>query len=195
MQATQNVTDVTLSSYISVLEKLFVLRDIDAWTPQIRSKTAIRSAKKHIFVDPSIGIAALGLNPAYFFNDLDLFGHIFENMVLRDLLVYAQAHNATVMHYSDDSGLEADAVYQMADGRYALIEIKMGANAIPSAEKGLLKFYNLIKEHNRKAEENISHPKPIYREPSLLIIICANAPIAYTTENGVHVVPVGCLKD
>ena len=115
------------------------LRDIDAWTPQIRSKTAIRSAKKHIFVDPSIGIAALGLNPAYFFNDLDLFGHIFENMVLRDLLVYAQAHNATVMHYSDDSGLEADAVYQMADGRYALIEIKTGANAIPSAEKGLLK--------------------------------------------------------
>jgi predicted AAA+ superfamily ATPase len=195
VQATQNVTDVTLSSYISVLEKLFVLRDIDAWTPQIRSKTAIRSAKKHIFVDPSIGIAALGLNPAYFFNDLDLFGHIFENMVLRDLLVYAQAHNATVMHYSDDSGLEADAVYQMADGRYALIEIKTGANAIPSAEKDLLKFYNLIKNHNRKAEENISHPKPIYREPSLLIIICANAPIAYTTENGVHVVPVGCLKD
>lgn len=195
VQATQNVTDVTLSSYISVLEKLFVLRDIDAWTPQIRSKTAIRSAKKHIFVDPSIGIAALGLNPAYFFNDLDLFGHIFENMVLRDLLVYAQAHNATVMHYSDDSGLKADAVYQMADGRYALIEIKTGANAIPSAEKGLLKFYNLIKDHNRKAEENISHPKPIYREPSLLIIICANAPIAYTTENGVHVVPVGCLKD
>ena len=195
VQATQNVTDVTLSSYISVLEKLFVLRDIDAWTPQIRSKTAIRSAKKHIFVDPSIGIAALGLNPTYFCNDLDLFGHIFENMVLRDLLVYAQAHNATVMHYSDDSGLEADAVYQMADGRYALIEIKTGANAIPSAEKGLLKFYNLIKDHNRKAEENISHPKPIYREPSLLIIICANAPIAYTTENGVHVVPVGCLKD
>jgi hypothetical protein len=83
----------------------------------------------------------------------------------------------------------------VADGRYALIEIKRGANAIPSAEKDRLKFYKLIKNHNRKAEENISHPKPIYREPSLLIIICANAPIAYTTENGVHVVPVGCLKD
>ena len=85
VQATQNVTDVTLSSYISVLEKLFVLRDIDAWTPQIRSKTAIRSAKKHIFVDPSIGIAALGLSPAYFNNDLDLFGHVFENMVAQML--------------------------------------------------------------------------------------------------------------
>ena len=195
VQATQNVTDVTLSSYITVLENLFVLRDIDAWMPQIRAKTAIRSAKKHIFVDPSIGIAALGLGPAYFHNDLDLFGHVFENMVLRDLLVYAHAHDAHIMHYSDDSGLEADAVYQMSDGRYALIEIKTGANAIPAAEKGLLKFRELIREHNRKATDNPAHPKPVYREPSLLIVICANAPFAYTTENGVHVIPIGCLKD
>ena len=93
------------------------------------------------------------------------------------------------MHYSDDSGLEADAVYQMADGRYALIEIKTGANAISAAEQGLLKFYNRSQEHNRKAQVNINHPKPVYRDPSLLIIICANAPIAYTTENGVKVVP------
>ena len=84
--------------------------------PQIRAKTAIRSAKKHIFVDPSIGIAALGLNPGYFHNDLDLFGHVFENMVLRDLLVYAQAHNAAVLHYSDDSGLEADCIIYLSDG-------------------------------------------------------------------------------
>ncbi|MBQ9210304.1 MAG: ATP-binding protein [Clostridia bacterium] len=195
VQATQNVTDATLVSYISILENLFVIRDIDAWTPQIRAKTAIRSAKKHIFVDPSIGIAALGLNPAYFNNDLDLFGHIFENMVLRDLLVYAQAHNATVLHYTDDSGLEADAVYQMADGRYALIEIKTGMNAIPAAEKGLLKFKDLIHQHNLKAMENPDHPRPAYREPSLLVIICANAPLAYTTEKGVHVIPVGCLRD
>ena len=195
VKATQNVTDVTLASYITILENLFVLHDIDAWTPQIRAKTAIRSAKKHIFVDPSIGIAALGLSPAYFRNDLDLFGHVFENMVLRDLLVYAQAHDAKVMHYSDDSGLEADAVYQLADGRYALIEIKTGVNAVPAAEKGLLKFNRLIREHNGKAMANHDHPKPLYREPSLLVIICANAPMAYTTENGVHVVPVGCLKD
>ncbi len=195
IQATQNVTNATLSSYIEVLESLFVIKDIDAWTPQIRAKTAIRAAKKHILIDPSIGIAALGLSPSYFNNDLDLFGHVFENMVIRDLLVYAQAHDATVMHYSDDSGLEADAVYQMADGRYALIEIKTGAGKIPSAERGLLKFRNLIREHNRKALENPEHPKPVYREPSLLIIICANAPMAYTTDNGVHVIPVGCLRD
>ena len=195
VQATQSVSDATLSSYITALESLFVIRDIDAWTPQIRAKTAIRSAKKHIFVDPSIGIAALGLSPDYFHNDLDLFGHVFENMVLRDLLVYAQAHRATVLHYADDSGLEADAVYQLADGRYALIEIKTGANAVPAAEKGLLKFHRLIQEHNSAAVANPDHPRPVYREPTLLIIICANAPMAYTTENGVHVIPVGCLKD
>ena len=195
VQATQNVTDVTLSSYITVLENLFVLRDIDAWMPQIRAKTAIRSAKKHIFVDPSIGIAALGLGPAYFHNDLDLFGHVFENMVLRDLLVYAQAQNARVLHYSDDNGLEADAVYQLEDGRYALIEIKTGSNAISKAEDSLLAFKEVIREHNRKASENKDHPGVIYREPSFLIVICGNAPMAYTTSNGVKVVPIGCLRD
>ncbi len=135
------------------------------------------------------------MSPAYFHNDLALFGHVFENLVLRDLLVFAHAHNANIMHYSDSSGLEADAVYQTADGRYALIEIKTGANAIPAAEKSLLKFLQLIRAQNEKAAENPVHPKPIYREPSLMIIICGNAPIAYTTENGVHVIPVGCLKD
>ena len=131
VKSTQNTTDVTIASYIDVLESLFVLKDIDAWTPQIRSKTAIRAAKKHIFVDPSIGLAALGVGPDYFNNDLDLFGHAFENLVLRDLLVYAEAHDARIMHYADDMGLEADAIYQLADGRYALIEIKTGAGKIP----------------------------------------------------------------
>lgn len=195
VQATQNVTEATLASYITVLEDLFVIRDIDAWTPQIRSKTAIRSSKKHIFVDPSIGLAALGIGPDYFRNDLDLFGHVLENMVLRDLLVYAEAHDAKVMHYSDDHGLEADAVYQAADGRYALIEIKTGVNKVPEAEKGLLSFKKLIREHNMKATADKEHPGVIYREPSLLIVICGNAPMAYTTENGVHVIPVGCLRD
>ena len=195
VQATQNVTEATLASYITVLEDLFVIRDIDAWTPQIRSKTAIRSSKKHIFVDPSIGLAALGIGPDYFRNDLDMFGHVLENMVLRDLLVFAEAHDAKVMHYSDDRGLEADAVYQAADGRYALIEIKTGVKKVPEAEKGLLSFKELIREHNMKATADKEHPGVVYREPSLLIVICGNAPMAYTTENGVHVIPVGCLRD
>ena len=195
VQATQNVTDITFSSYIEVLENLFVIKDIDAWTPQIRSRTAIRAAKKHIFIDPSIGLAALGIKPDYFYKDLDLFGHVFENMVLRDLLAYAEIQNARVMHYSDDMGLEADAVYQLADGRYALIEIKTGENAVPAAEKNLLKFVDVIKKHNQEASENKEHPGVLYREPDLLIIICANASMSYTTENGVKVIPVGCLRN
>ena len=190
-----NASNVTLASYIDALEKLFVIKDIDAWTPQIRSKTAIRAAKKHIFIDPSIGLAALGIAPDYFNNDLDLFGHAFENLVIRDLLAYAAAEDAKVMHYSDDMGLEADAVYQRNDGRYALIEIKTGANAIPAAEEGLVKFKKLIREHNEKALANSKHPGVVYREPDLLIIICANAPMAYTTNKGVKVIPAGCLRN
>ncbi len=195
VKATQSVTDVTLDSYVEKLEQLFVIKDIDAWTPQIRSKTAIRSGKKHIFIDPSIAIAALGLGPDYFFNDLDLFGHVFENLVLRDLCVYASAHNARILHYADDTGLEADAVYQLEDGRYALIEIKVGANKIPDAEKSLLRFRDVIVAHNKDAMGKPNHPKAVYREPSALIIICANATMGYTTANGVKIIPVGCLKD
>ena len=195
VQSTHNVSDSTVDSYIDVLKQLFVLYDIDAWTPQIRSKTAIRSAKKHIFVDPSIGIAALGLAPEYFNNDLDTFGHVFENLILRDLLVFAQAHDARVLHYRDDTGLEADAVFQMPDGRYALIEIKTGMNAVPAAEESLLKFLDVIREHNIEAQQNKRHPGVLYREPSQLMIICGNAPMAYTTENGVKIIPAGCLKD
>ena len=195
VKASYNVTDVTLASYIEVLERLYVIRDIDAWTPQIRSKTAISAAKKHIFVDPSIAIAALGLNPDYFNGDLDLFGHVFENMVLRDLVAYSQIHDAHILHYTDDMGLEADAVYQAADGRYALIEIKLGMSRIPEAEASLLRFKKAIEDHNQKALVNKDHPKPVYREPAALIVICGNAPMAYTTEKGIHIIPVGCLRD
>ena len=196
VKATHNVTDNTLNSYVEALETLFVIKDIDAWTPQIRSKTAIRTAKKHIFIDPSIAMAALGISPNYFINDLDLFGHAFENLVLRDLLSFAEVHNANILHYTDDMGVEADAVYQQSDGKYALIEIKTGANKIEMAENNLLKFKNIIKNANAKnLGSGSSHTKVLYREPSALIIICANAPMAYTTKNGVKVVPVGCMRD
>jgi uncharacterized protein len=195
VKATQNATDATLASYVDALEGLFVIKDIDAWTPQIRSKTAIRSAKKHIFIDPSIGLAALGVEPDYFINDLDLFGHVFENLVIRDLLAYAEAHGARVMHYTDDMGLEADVVYQLADGRYALIEIKTGESKVPEAEKSLLKFKEVIRNHNERAKQDEAHPRAVYREPSALIVICANATMGYTTAKGVKVVPVGCMRD
>ncbi len=195
VKATNDISDVTISSYIEALENLFVIKDIDAWTPQIRTKTAIRSSKKHIFIDPSISLAALGIKPEYFNNDLDTFGHAFENMVLRDLLSYAQSQNARVMHYRDDMGLEIDAIYQLPDGRYALIEIKTGENAVSKAEAGFLKFKELIRKHNDEALSNKDHPSVSYREPSVLIIICASATMAYTTKNGVKVIPVGCLRN
>ena len=195
VQASQSVTNATLASYVSALERLYVVRDIDAWMPQIRSKTAIRAAKKHVFTDPSIAAAALGISPEYFRSDLGVFGHLFENLVLRDLLAYAQAHNAHLLHYRDDTGLEADAVYQKEDGTYALIEVKTGVNSVPAAQENLLKFREMIRVHNEKAEENREHPGVRYREPSALIIICATAPMSYTTPEGVKVVPFTCLKD
>ena len=109
--------------------------------------------------------------------------------------MFAGAHNARILHYTDDTGLEADAVYQMENGRYALIEIKTGANKIPEAEKSLLKFKAVIRKHKKKKKRNPEHPRATYREPSALIVICANAPVGYTTDNGVKIVPVGCLKD
>lgn len=159
-----NVSDPTLVSYIDALERLFVIKDIDAWTPQIRSKTAIRTSKKHIFVDPSIALAILGVSPDYFKNDLDLFGHVLENMVFRDLLSYAEAHDASVKHYRDEWGLEADAVYQLPDGRYALIEIKTGLNQVATAEKNLLKFDELIDSHNASAKLDSEHPDAAHRD-------------------------------
>ncbi len=195
VQANIDVSKNTFCDYINDLEKLFVLKDIDAWTPQIRSKTAIRGSKKHIFIDPSIAIAALGLEPKYFYNDLDLFGHVFENLVIRDLLAYGEAIGASVKHYRDDSGLEIDAIYQIADGKYALIEIKNSLARLGEAEKNLLKFKNLIVEHNSKVLLDKERPGVVYKEPSAMILICANADMAYTTENGIKVVPYGCLRD
>lgn len=195
VQSTQMVTDNTLASYVDVLKELYVIEDIDAWTPHLRSKTAIRSAKKHIFVDPSIGLAALGIQPDYFHQDIDLFGHAFENLVLRDLLAFAQKHGARVLHYADDTGLEADAVYQLPDGRYALIEIKVGMNRVREAERSLLRFRDVIVQYNEKASKSLEHPRDVYREPTALIVICGNATMAYTMESGVKVVPVGCLRD
>ena len=195
VQANIDVSSKTFNSYVDALQRLFIIKDIDAWTPQIRFKTAIRSSKKHIFIDPSLAVAALGLSPEYFYNDMDLFGHIFENLVIRDLLAYAEVHGATVKHYRDDNGLEIDAIYQLADGRYALIEIKNSLARLEEAEKNLTKFKDLIVKHNEVALENKKHPGVIYREPSAMVLICANQDYAFTTKSGIKIVPVGCLKD
>lgn len=185
----------TFNSYVEALKKLYVIKDIDAWCPQIRSKTAIRSAKKHIFIDPSIAIASLGISPEYFNNDFDLFGHVFENTILRDLCAFASLHDASVLHYHDDFGIEIDAIYQLRNGKYALIEIKRGVSAVKEAEDTLISFVEMIKKHNKNINKDSKHPDVKYRLPEQLIIIVANLDMAYTTKNGIKVIPACCLKD
>ena len=178
----------TLDSYITALTRLFVIEDIDAWCPAIRSATTIRSGKKRAFVDPSIAVAALGLSPDYLEKDLKTFGFIFECMCIRDLKVYSQALKGKVSYYHDRYDLEADAVLHIGDGRYALIEFKLGSAEIEEGVKHLLKIKKLVQMYN-KTEKQV----PL-KEPDLLLVITGGN-MAYTRQDGVKVIPIGCLKD
>lgn len=171
---------------LSALERLFVLEDVGAWCPSIRSKTAIRSSNKREFVDPSIAIAALGLSPAYLETDLKTFGFIFECLCIRDLRVYSSAKNGEISYYRDRYGLEADAVLHLDDGRYALIEIKLGSHQIEEGATHLLKLKDIIIRSG--VDEGA------LRAPDLLIILTGGH-MAYRRSDGVIVLPIGCLKD
>lgn len=182
------ITMVTFDDYVSALEKLFVIEDIEAWNPSIRSATAIRSGKKRCFVDPSIAVAALGLSPQLLELDLKTFGFIFECMVLRDLRVYSQALGGRLSYYNDKYGLEADAVLHLDDGRYALIECKLGSRDIEEGAKHLLTLKSLVQKYNETSEQIK------LREPDLLIVITGGE-IAYTRNDGVKIIPLACLRD
>lgn len=184
----ESMTMVTFDDYVSALEKLFVIEDIEAWNPSIRSATVIRSGKKRCFVDPSIAVASLGLSPQMLEFDLKTFGFIFECMVLRDLKVYSQAMGGRLSYYNDKYGLEADAVLHLDDGRYALIECKLGSREIDEGAEHLLQLKALVQKHNET-----SHQIKL-REPDLLIVITGGE-MAYTREDGVKVIPLACLKD
>lgn len=178
----------TMDAYINALERLFVIEDLEAWCPAIRSATVIRSGKKREFVDPSIAVAALGLSPEYLEMDLKTFGFVFECMCIRDLKVYSQALGGKISYYHDRYGLEADAVLHLEDGRYALIEFKLGSVEIEEGAQHLLKIRELVKIYNEKEKQC-----PL-REPDLLMVITGGN-MAYTREDGVKIVPIGCLKD
>lgn len=185
--------DVSLSvdsfdDYVAALERLFVIQDIDAWCPAIRSKTALRSSPKRCFADPSIAVAAMGLNADALETQLKTFGFIFEQMCVRDLRAYTADFDSHMSYYRDRYGLEADLVLHLADGRYALIECKLGSLDIDEGAKHLLELRRLIREHN-KTERQV----PI-REPDLLIIMTGGQ-MAYTRPDGVKVIPLACLKD
>ena len=177
------VNDDTIGSYIKALEKIFVIEDMPAWNPNLRSKTAIRTSDTRYFVDPSIAVAALGLGPKDLINDLNTFGLLFETMCVRDLRVYADALGGTVYHYRDKNGLECDAVVHLRNGSYGLIEIKLGGDSL--IEEGA----STLKELAGKIDTTKM------KTPSFLMVMTGLGDYAYQRDDGVWVVPVGSLKD
>lgn len=184
----EGISMPTFDDYLLALEKLFVIDDIEAWSPAIRSKTVIRTGKKRCLVDPSIAVAALGASPQSLELDLNTFGFIFECLCFRDLKVYSQAMGGRLSYYHDRLGLEADAVLHLDDGRYALIECKLGSRDIEDGASHLLEIKRLVKKKNETGKQIK------LREPDLLIVLTGGE-MAYTREDGVKVVPIGCLRD
>lgn len=178
----------TFDDYIGALERLFVIQDIDAWSPAIRSKSAIRSAPKRCFIDPSIAVAAMNVNADGLETQLKTFGFIFEQMCARDLRAYTADFDSHLSYYRDRYGLEADLVLHFSDGRYALIECKLGSREIEEGAQHLLEIKRLIQEKN-KTEKQV----PL-REPDLMIIITGGK-MAYTRTDGVKVIPLACLRN
>ena len=186
LKANDNATldEDTISSYLDALRKIFVIEDMPAWNPNLRSKTAIRTTDTRYFVDPSIATAALGLGPADLMSDLKTMGFFFETMCVRDLRVFAEALNGKVYHYRDKSGLECDAVVHLRNGQYGLIEIKLGGETlIKEGVATLTALDNQIDTERMKA-------------PAFKMILTATGEYAYRRpEDGIYVVPIGCLKD
>ena len=206
-------SEPTFDDYVGALKKLFVICDVEAWCPAIRSKTAIRSGLKRAFVDPSIAVAALGLTPEALMVQLNTFGFIFEQMCIRDLKAYTIDIDRHLSYYHDRYDLEADWVLHLGDGRYAVMECKLGSKEIEDGAGHLVELKRLIREHNKKAagkreksdacidssEREQAGPKvketqmPI-REPDLMIVLTGGK-MAYTRPDGVKIIPLGCLKD
>ena len=170
------------AKYLNALRNLYVIEELPAWNPNLRSQTAIRTKETRHFTDPSIGAAALGITPEGIFKDITTFGLLFESLVVHDLRVYADAIGARVYKYRDSKKREVDAVVQFADGSWALIEVKLGGEEdIRKAAENLIKIADDI-DYERTGK------------PAFLMVVTKNK-VAYRMENGVYVVPLCCLKD
>lgn len=178
----QGMDDNTIASYLKALKKIYVVEDMEAWNPNLRSKTAIRTSDTRYFVDPSIATAALGVGPSDLMKDLKTLGLLFETLAVRDLRVYAEALDGQVYHYRDSSNLECDSVIHLRNGHYGLVEIKLGGEDL--IEEGALNLKSLV--------EKIDTSK-MYA-PSFKMIITAVGQYAYSREDGVLVVPLTCLR-
>jgi len=176
----ETLSQVTVAQYISALKKIFVIEDLPAWGVKLRSKRAIRTTAKRHFTDPSIATAALRATPKKLLSDFETFGLLFESLCIRDLRVYAESLDGHVYHYRDKSGLEVDSIIQLADGRWGAVEIKMGAGEIEDASEVLLKLRDVVDAKVNK--------------PSFLMVLTATE-YAFQMENGVWVVPLGCLRN
>lgn len=177
-----SIDNDTIASYINALKRIFVVEDVAAWNPNLRSKTAVRTSDTRYFTDPSIATAALGLGPSDLISDLETFGLIFETLCMRDLRVYADALQGTVYHYRDKNGLECDAVIHLRNGKYGLIEIKLGGDKlIADGVKTLSALSEKIDTTRMK-------------KPSFLMVVTASGPYAYRRDDGVCVVPISCLR-
>ncbi len=186
VSAEGSITDKTLDDYINVLEELYIIQDMNAWCPSIRSKTSIRSGVKREFIDPSIAVAALGGSPEYYDTDLQAFGFIFECLCIRDLRVYSSSLGGEMSYYNDRYGLEADGVLHLNDGRYALIEFKLGGRGIDEGAKHLCQLGKLIDEYNAVSPVSL-------RKPDLKMVVTGTE-YGYLRPDGVYVIPIGCLR-
>jgi len=175
------ISDKTISSYMNALRRIFVVEDLPSWSPSLRSKTAIRTSAKRHFVDPSIATAVLRTNPDGILKDFQYFGFLFEALCTRDIRVYAQTNDGDVFHYRDKSGLEADLIVRLRDGRWGAIEVKLGNKEIEEAAENLLVLKSRIDENKMN-------------EASFLMVITGGE-YSYLRKDGVFVVPIGCLRD
>lgn len=180
---TDSLSEATIDSYLTALRKIFVIEDMPAWNPNLRSKTAIRTSDTRYYTDPSIATASLGLGPKDLINDLKTFGLFFETLCVRDLRVYADALGGTIYHYRDKNGLECDAVVHLRNGSFGLIEIKLGGDKlIEEAAQTLLALAEKIDTNRMKSS-------------AFLMILTGVGEYAYKRTDGIYVIPIGCLKD
>lgn len=181
-----SMSEKTYYDYVNVLKQLFVIDEIKAWGPAIRSRTAMRNASKKSFIDPSIAVAALDLTPEKLLYDLNTGGHIFENLCIRDINVYSSLRGGRVLQYHDQNGLEVDCVLVLGNGDYALIEFKLGSSEEEDGASNLIKLKSLINYRRELGEINLPEPK--------FLAIVNGGKYAYTRDDGVKVIPIGCLR-
>ena len=177
-----DISDNTINAYINALKQIFVLEDSKAWNPNLRSKTAIRTTDTRYFVDPSVGTAAMGLSPKDLINDTNTFGFFFENLAVRDLRIYAEIMEGKVEHYRDKNNLECDIVIRLQNGKFALVEVKLGSEeGIKEGVKSLTTLSELL--------EPTAKNKPVFKA-----IVTATGQYAYQRQDGIYIIPIGCLK-